>query len=289
MLRLISLYRAQKESEKSISLAKTARKAAPDNVAVALALANLAFDTRDFSYSLTLLQEADRKQPNTASILRDLAKASYSMGQLKETKAALSRSLEADGTSPQAAKAKEFLRNIDWAETPSLAVGIDAKVLKSLEAATNDVSSLMVIGAAEEHKREVGTAIEKYEKILEIYPEFIPAKRRLAILLTSSKGDQKKAMEYANKARSAYSDDPDLTKALGVLLYRQGEFNRVATLFRDLAQKSKEDAEVYFYMGMAQAKLGNKSAAQQSLQSAIKLKLNPDLATDAQKALSELK
>ena len=287
MLRLIRIYRAQKESEKAIAIAKTARKAAPDNIAVAIALGGLAFEARDFGYSLSLLQEADRKQPNNASTLRDLAKAGYSVGQIKETKGALTRSLEIDGTSPAALKAKEFLRNIDLAET-ALA-GIDPKVLKSFEAVANDVPAMMVTAAGLEQKRELSDAIEKYEKVLEIYPDFTPAKRRLAILLTAKDSDLKKAMEYANKARSVYADDTELTKAFGILLHRQGEFARVSTLFKELAVKLKDDAEIQFYLGSAQAKLGNKAPAQQYLNRALQLKLKPDLATEAQKLLSDLK
>jgi Flp pilus assembly protein TadD len=152
-----------------------------------------------------------------------------------------------------------------------------------------DVAALMAAGALSEQKRDLAAATSHYEKAVEQFPDFNPAKRRLAIIYAATQGDNKKALDFAMKARSAFPDDQALAKALGIILYRGNEFSRALVPLRESANKNPDDAELTYYLGMTQFRLNDRTAAKKSLERAVSLKLDPKLAAEVQKTLAEIK
>ena len=103
--------------------------------------------------------------------------------------------------------------------------------------------------------------------------------------------DSDPAFEYEetrNKARAAFPDNAELAKALGILLYRQADYSRAASLLKESAAKRPTDADAFFYLGLAQVQLKD-AAAKTSLQRALELNLPADHAAEARKALAGLK
>jgi TolA-binding protein len=76
---------------------------------------------------------------------------------------------------------------------------------------------------------------------------------------------------------------------LGVLTYRKGNYPRASELLKESAASRKADAEVLYYLGMAQYKLKSKAESKASLQQAVSLNLQAKLAEDAKRVLAELK
>ena len=147
----------------------------------------------------------------------------------------------------------------------------------------------MVMAVVAEQKPDVAAAKQTYEKILARYPEFSPAQKRLAILYASNPGDGQKALDAATKARQAFPDDAELAKAFGIIVYRQGDFARAASLLRESAGKLDRDSELMYYLGMAQFRLNKRAESKQTLQRALELGLKDELAADARKNLASLK
>ncbi len=289
MLNLVRLYTRQKEPAKAIEQARAARKLAPDNPAASLALGRLAYATRDYPWAFNLLQETARKLPNDPEVLRDLAKAAYSVGRVAEAETALQGALQLDATSTGANESRAMLELLALADNPAQAVAAAAKITPLLKATPVNVPALMVAGAISEQKPEARAALATYEKVLEEFPDFLPAKKRLAILLAANSGDNKRAFDLGLKARAAFPDDAELARAFGIILYRQEDFPRALALLKESTAKSSEDAELAYYLGLTQFRLNNRAAAKQSLQRALDLKLKADLAADARKILAELK
>lgn len=91
------------------------------------------------------------------------------------------------------------------------------------------------------------------------------------------------------KARDAFPGDPEVAKALGMIVYRQGDYSRAANLLQECAHQKSGDAELMYYLGMAQYHLKNRPDAKTDLQKALDLNLSGAPASEAKRVLAELK
>ena len=282
---LVRAYADGHETAKAIELAKTARKLAPDDPAVAHTLGRLAYKTGDYTWAAGLLQEASRKMPDDLDALYDAAEAGYALGEVTDTEAVMQRVARSQPPSSRAELAKRFLAMNTLAANP-VSVGANP-IDQTLNTTPDYVPALMARAALQNQLGDAASAKTIYEKVLTIFPGFVPAKKQLVIFYAGNPGDDKKAYTLAAAAREALPNDPELAKAFGIIVYRTGDFARAASLLRESATKRTEDAEVFYYLGAAQAKLKQRPESQKSLQRALELKLKPDLATDAQRLLKE--
>ena len=288
-LGLARLYAGRGDIAKALDTAKNARKLAPDDPAVAYELGTLAFQTGDYPWAASLLQEAARKQPDRPEVLFAYAEAAYSIGRVAEARTAMNQAVQANAAFPRVDEAKRFLEMLALSANPSEALTAMAKVEQILKSDPSNVPALMVMAVVAEQKPDVAAAKQTYEKILARYPEFSPAQKRLAILYASNPGDGQKALDAATKARKAFPDDAELAKAFGIIVYRQGDFARAASLLRESAGKLDRDSELMYYLGMAQFRLNKRAESKQTLQRALELGLKDELAADARKNLASLK
>jgi uncharacterized protein HemY len=102
-------------------------------------------------------------------------------------------------------------------------------------------------------------------------------------------GADQKAYPLAVQAREAFPGDPELGKALGMIVYRQGDYMRSVQLLTETANRLTGDATVMYYLGMAQYRLKKRAESKQSLQRALELNLASELAGEARRTLTELK
>jgi tetratricopeptide (TPR) repeat protein len=289
ILNMVRLHTQQKELPKALELAKAARKLAPNDPETGVVLGRLAYSTRDYTYAYGLLQEAARRQPENAEIVRDFARSAYSLGKISEAQGALRDSLAIERLSAKAIEAQTFLDFIGFPDDLPKALAASAKIEQRLKTMPTDVPALMAAGSLNEQKRDTAAAIAHYEKVLEQFPDFNPAKRRLAIIFAANQSDNKKALEFAMKARPAFPDDQALAKAFGIILYRENEFSRALVPLRECANRDKDDAELAYYLGMTQFRVNDRATAKKSLERAVSLKLDSKLAAEAQKTLAEIK
>ena len=125
--------------------------------------------------------------------------------------------------------------------------------------------------------------------MLKHYPDFAPAQKELAILYAKDPKNDATAYPLAVKARAVFPADPEVAKALGMLVYRQGDYSRAASLLRESAGQKIGDAETMYYLGMAQYHLKNRAESKSALQKALDLNLSGAPATEAKRVLAELK
>ncbi len=76
---------------------------------------------------------------------------------------------------------------------------------------------------------------------------------------------------------------------MGLIVYRQGDYSQAAKLLQESARQKNGDAELMYYLGMAQYHLKNRVQSKTALQRALDLNLSGTLATDAKRVLAELK
>ncbi len=288
LVNLARLYAAH-DPQKAFNMAKAAYNATPNDPLVTQTLGHLAFLTGDYKWALSLLQLAAQAQPQNPEVLYDLGEAYYSAGRVTDARTAMQNALQTGTTFAQTNNARQFLTLTALADTPAQALAAQSQVETILKSTPDYVPALMVKAAIAEQKPDLAVAEQTYEGVLKHYPDFIPAQKLLAILYTRNPSNDAKAYPLAVKARAAFPADPDVAKALGLLVYRQGNYSRALTLLQESARQKTGDAELMYYLGMAQYRLKNRAESKTDLQKALDLNVSGAEAAEAKRVLAELK
>jgi Flp pilus assembly protein TadD len=288
MVNLARLY-APQDPQKAFNLAKAAYKLTPNDPLVTHTLGRLAFLTGDYEWSLNLLQLTAQVQPQNPEVLFDLGEAFYSVGRVPDARIAAQNALQTGAAFSRTNEAKRFLAMTDLADKPAQALAAQSQVEAILKSAPDYVPALMVKAAIAEQKPDLVTAGRTYEDILNRYPDFAPAQKQLAILYAKDPNNNAQAYALAVKARKAFPGDPEVAKALGIIVFRQGDYPRAANLLQESARQKNGDAELIYYLGMAQYHLKNRAESKISLQRALDLNLSGTQAVEARRILAELK
>ncbi|HTS19499.1 MAG TPA: tetratricopeptide repeat protein [Verrucomicrobiae bacterium] len=294
VLALLSLARLNAEHyhdmSKAMEFAKAAYKAAPDDNAASAILGRLAFQTGDYRWAASLLQQASQREPQNPDLSYDYALAAYSVGQVSNAELAARSALNVAAGFSRSVEAGRFLDLLALAGNPTQAVVEASRVEGALKSEPNNVPALMASGTIAEQKGDVTAAEQAYERVLSRYSEFGPAMRRLAILYSVEPAfENGKALQMAMQAREIYPDDPEVAKALGIATYRQGDFGRSSSLLKESASKLRNDATLMYYLGMAQFRNNELADSKRSLQRSLDLNLSGDLSATAKQTLAQLK
>jgi Flp pilus assembly protein TadD len=91
------------------------------------------------------------------------------------------------------------------------------------------------------------------------------------------------------QAQAANPGNPDLIKAIGILAYLKGDLPKAVSILKESSKARTEDAEVWYYLGIAQLQVKDVKGGRISLDQALRIGLNPKFSAAAQKALSEMK
>ncbi|MGH7980836.1 MAG: hypothetical protein ACREE6_15775, partial [Limisphaerales bacterium] len=82
---------------------------------------------------------------------------------------------------------------------------------------------------------------------------------------------------------------PYVAKALGMIVCRQGDYERALGLLEQSAHQLKSDPGLLFYLGRTQFHLKDGRASKANLQRALSLDLSGKDAADARQMLADLK
>jgi tetratricopeptide (TPR) repeat protein len=277
------------QPEKALSLATAAHELAPDNAAVAGILGHLVYGTGDYVWALSLLEKAADRLPNQPELLYDLAWAYYGVGRIADAETTMQKALQSGVAFAGSEDAKQFVALADAFGSASKVQAAAGQARKILQAEAKYVPALMVSGAAEESAGNFKAAQEAYDQALAVFPLFAPAARQLAILDAKHFSDDANGCTVAEKARTAYPDDPEVAKSLGILSYYQEKYPRSAELLQECIAKSKDDGELYYYLGMDYSQLKRSKESRQALEQALTLKIPDKLAAEAKRTLAGLK
>ncbi|MFT3781763.1 MAG: tetratricopeptide repeat protein [Nibricoccus sp.] len=286
------LYADQNDTAKALECAKAARKIDPDNPRTAGALGRIAFEAGDHLWAASLLQEAAQNLPNDPALLYDAGMALYSVGRIEEATAVFQSASESDipNKSQEATSlsCRKALALLAVAKAPSLADR--DRVQQSLSTDPQFAPALMAQAALDELEGNPAAARAAYEKVVARFPDFTPAKIRIAILAAAQPGLDSKALELAQQARAGQPDNVDLARALGIMLQRKGgDANRAITLLKQAAIARPNDAELFYNLALAQLQARDKAAARLSLTKAVSAGLAPDAANELRRNIDALK
>ena len=287
--KLAQLYAGPLQNkEKALAYAKRARELAPADPQVAAILGKVAYESGNFTWSYSLLQQAARQRANDPLILHDLAWAAYSVGKVSEARDVMQKAVTANSNSSQAADAKEFLALTALDENSKQLMAAEDEIQKQLRSNREYVPALMAQAALDTQRGQIKPATEIYSNILRRLPDFAPAQKRLATLYARDPSTVAAAYDLATKARKTLPGDPELAELLGRLSYEKKEYPRAVQLLQESARKRPLDADSLFYLGMSQFQSRQKTEAQGVLNQALVAGLQEPLATEAKHALADL-
>src|SRR5439155_7182158 len=146
--------------EQAIAYAKRARELAPADPQVAALVGKIAYESGNFAWAYSLLQEAVRQRQNDASVLQDLAWAAYSLGKVNEARDAMQKVSVNNPDSAQAADAKKFLALTALVENPKELIAGEPEVQKELKSNPEYVPALMAQAAIDAERGQTKTATE---------------------------------------------------------------------------------------------------------------------------------
>lgn len=286
ILGTMRVHAARKDPAKALAVGREARKALPGEPQLGAALGRLAYQTGDFAAALGFLQDASRRLPDDGEILFDLADASYAMGAVPATETALGDALRAAPSSSRATKARQFLELVRLAQPGADAAAAAKAADAALAADPESVPAAMLKAGAQESQGDLDGARAAYDRILARFPDFVPAKKRLAIVYAAQPAPPKNATDIAAKAREAFPRDADVARAFGLILFRQGNFGRASPLLQEAARSITGDAELMYSLGRAQHELKDAPAAKRSLEHALELGLKGEAAAEARRLIA---
>lgn len=272
--------------DEALALAQKARRLSPGDPAVSHTLGVLAFQSADYQRACSLLQETAVQRPTDPVVHRDLALAMFSVGRVAEAYQAGLRAAELRGESASDEEGDSFMALLGLIQDLGDPEAAQRRAKAVLAERPGDAAALMVLGMGAEAVGDTDVARASYGEVLEALPQFIPAIKKLAVLLTEHRLDDGRAYELAVRAREQLDDDPELARALGILEFRRGNSLSAAQLLRYSAASDPQDADVFFYLGLAQARLERDESALETLSRALELDPNNVMAGEAREVLA---
>ena len=147
----------------------------------------------------------------------------------------------------------------------------------------------MAQASALRRSRDVKSAEEVYQRVLERFPDFAPAQKELAAIYSVDPANAGKAFDLASKARKTLPDDSELARTLGIASYEKKDFSRSIQLLQERAKEAPNDAIALYYLGVSQIGAGRGPEGRDTLQRALTAGLDGPLADEATRRLHEQK
>src|SRR5207247_3270711 len=117
------------------------------------------------------------------------------------------------------------------------------EVTKALAAQPDYVPALMAKASIRLQKGDTAEASAIYNGILQKWPDFAPAQKRLASIYANEPANAGKAYELASKARRSLVDDPGLAKTLGILSFQRKEYARAVQFLQESEAKKPPEGK----------------------------------------------
>ena len=275
----------KEKAQEAVEAAKRARELDPDDAEADLLLAKALLQTGDRKWALSLLNEAARRMPGNTEVRFRLAWVYYTCGDvpraLREARVALS-------ATGQVSEARQFVELVTMYDSAAGLEEVPTAVREALDRDGDYLPARMIVAAVNRSKGDNAGAIAIYEQALEQYPSFAPAAAALATLYLDVPKKTDRAFELATAAYRQLRDDATITRTLGILAYRRGDYRYASRMLEQTARKSPQDAESLYCLGLSQHRLKRLDAAKRNLNKALELDSESPLAEEAKKKLLDL-
>jgi len=137
-------------------------------------------------------------------------------------------------------------------------------------------------------KGDLETARQYYARALEADPNFAIANANMAWIDAQEGKDLDVALAMAQKAKSTMPEPPAITDTLAWVMYKRGNYAGAVPLLQECVQKSPDSAEFHYHLGMTLLAIGQQGKGKEQLEAAVRMRLDPADAQQAQQSLAKV-
>jgi len=245
------------ELEQAKSILERGRTLFPENEAITLQAAAVAFRMGDESRGRSILQDAKKQFPDSSGPY--VTEADYLVMQKDYKEAAELYELAAAKTDDPTVTLRQA-RALDQSGKPTRAVEV---LEAALQESPNDEGILLALGMAEQSREDLEKAASYYEKTISVGPNNIVALNNLAWIY-QQKGDDR-ALETAKKAYELSGSNGAVADTYGWVLFNSGKVEESLPILEKAHELSPESSEIAVHLSEAYQALGRNEDAKRVL------------------------
>lgn len=163
-----------------------------------------------------------------------------------------------------------------------------ASFAKAVELMPKEPAALLALALIQDQLQQYAQSQQTYEKILALQPDHPVALNNLAYLLAERGGDLDRALTLAQRARQKLPQDSNVADTLGWIYIKKNLADNAIEIFRELTRREPGNPTFHYHLGMALYQKGDRLAARQALQTALRHKPAPDEAARIRELLGKL-
>jgi len=253
---LMSIYVAQKQVDQAITVANTQIAKSPNNSSFYDLLGTALFHSKkDLSGAEAAFEKSAALDKHNSDALLKLCQVRAAKGEIDQAIATAQQSLK------------------DNPREPNLYI---------------------LMGKLYESKSDWKKAEDAYQNALALNSQDPVASNNLAHVMLQIGGNLDIALSLAQTARRGLPDSPGVADTLGWIYYQKGAYQSAIGLLQEalkLQEKNKtpDNPDIYYHLGMAYAKTKQPALARQHLEHALKINPNYRDAAEIKKQLAGLK
>jgi tetratricopeptide (TPR) repeat protein len=238
---------------------------------------------RDTKAAVARVDAAVQRAPQRADLLTLAAKTHLVTGDPSSAESLLLRALATDpaalGAYPLLGQLYLSQKRLDEAR---------AQFERLAQRQSRPVAALTMVGMILQMQDRQDEARQAYERVLAVDSRAGVAANNLAWMYAGSGKDLELALQFAQTAKAALPDQPEVDDTLGWIYYRKNLTTLAIGSLERSVQQAPNNAVFHFHLGMAYAQHGDKAAARQTLTRALELQPNFEGAAEANRVLQSL-
>ena len=147
---------------------------------------------------------------------------------------------------------------------------------KAREADPNNTAVIQTLALVQDSAERREEAKRTYEEVLRLDPRNGVALNNLAYLLSETGGNLDEALEFAKRAQRLAPNYDEVVDTVGWIYLKKGAPQEAIENFKEAVERDPKRATFHYHLGLALAQQGDRAAAREEFEAA--LRLNPPAA-----------
>jgi Flp pilus assembly protein TadD len=224
-----------------------------------------------------------QKTPDSSAVLALAGRTWAATGDMAKGEEFLRRAIGADASNFDAYSDLARLYLAQKKLDTAVAAFDAASAKRPRDAGPATMAAVIVHGQGKEAE-----AVRRYERIVELNPEAAVAANNLAYFYASRGEQLDRALQLAQAAKAAASDQPNVNDTLGFVYLKKDLPSLAIPPLKLAIDKDPNNPVFHYHLGLAYSRTGDSAAARQTLERALKLQGDFAGADDAKKVLQAL-
>lgn len=257
-LRIAGIQMAMKNVAAAAESLKKALSIQPDYMEAQLSLASLEASRGDFEQALSIAKHIQKKDQKSAVGYELEGNLLLQQKKPDLAAAAFDRAIVLSPNGTLLVKLHASLSQTGNTQTA------DSRLSRWIKDHPEDAPVRMYQAALNIDSKQNQAAIDQYQAILHLAPDYVPALNNMAALL--QEGKDPRALQYAEKAYKVAPDNPAVQDTLGWILVELGDSTRGVDLLRKATTTVPASAEMHYHLALGLIKAGDKVQARKELE-----------------------